>query len=107
MKTEHSPGPWKITRDKISPCAIESDKYPDTAIAKVYLTDPESRKRTAEFQANARLIARAPELLEALQKVVDRAAPLPPDSTGQARIQLRAALIDELRELITKTTGGQ
>ena len=68
---KHTKGPWKITRDTGSPCSIEAEGSDGYALAKVYLTDPKTRKRTEEYAANAALIAAAPELLEALESVLD------------------------------------
>jgi len=63
----HTPGPWEISRADKSPCSIQPKGYDFAALAKVYLTDPVSRKRTPEYIGNAHLIAAAPELLAALK----------------------------------------
>jgi hypothetical protein len=60
-KVKHTPGPWQI--DGSSIC----QQYGDRRVA--WLTIPEQEKRQ-EWQANARLIAAAPCLLEALQDMV-------------------------------------
>ena len=66
---KHTPGPWALGRNN-SPQSIFGPDDPFFAIAKVYLTDPKSRRRTLEFQGNATLIQAAPDLLEACQKVM-------------------------------------
>ena len=68
--TKHTAGPWKITRAHGSPCSIEDEAHPGVALAKVYLTDADTRKRTPEALANAHIIAAAPDLLAALEEAV-------------------------------------
>ena len=64
MSAKHTPGPWEIERGygtiikSIGPCV--PDEYAGSAWLKV-------------SEANARLIAAAPELLEALQVMLDAA----------------------------------
>lgn len=62
---------WKITRDHQSPCSIEDTAHPGVALAKVYLTDADTHKRTPEAIANARLIAASPDLLAVLEEFVE------------------------------------
>ena len=70
MTFKHTPGPWRITRDLQSPASIEAAGGDGGALAKVYLTDPKTRRRTPEYEANARLIAAAPELADALDELM-------------------------------------
>jgi hypothetical protein len=70
MNAKHTPGPWGISgkeeRDlgTLSPGFLEISSAHDVCwIAKVQIHTPEG-------EANARLIAAAPELLEALKAVV-------------------------------------
>ena len=72
----HTPGPWECETDFVSGVfwvMTVSDGTKDTTIpiAEVYGQDEDSRQVNCE--ANARLIAAAPDLLEALKD-----APLPP-----------------------------
>ena len=53
-----TPGPWKVTPDSF----VMTDDRPSIGIAKVIT-------HTKEFPANARLIAAAPDLLEALKSI--------------------------------------
>lgn len=69
MTEQHTPGPWMITREYQSPASIEARDTFGGALAKVYLTDPQTRRRTPEYLANARLIEGAPELLHLLARV--------------------------------------
>ena len=60
-KVEHTPGPWSVCQDSLSfPALLVRAKQCDKAIADCDYQDGE------EGQANARLIAAAPELLEVL-----------------------------------------
>ena len=70
MTFTHTPGPWRITRDHQSPASIEAARGDGGALAKVYLTDPKTRRRTPEYEANATLIAAAPELADALDDLL-------------------------------------
>jgi len=66
-KTKHTPGPWGVGSMKTNrdPIAITNDD------GRVCLVDGDTDgfDRSAEQEANARLIAAAPELLAALQWV--------------------------------------
>jgi hypothetical protein len=59
MNTQHTPGPWHTAGDQ--GVQIRSEKH---QIAKVWTM------RGNEWKANARLIAAAPDLLEALQHLM-------------------------------------
>lgn len=64
MTGQHTPGPWAVIHD--SYCGHYQIESTGEAIAQVFYVDnaPDERGR-----ADARLIAAAPELLEALDKV--------------------------------------
>jgi len=68
----HTPGPWETNGQFIvaqDPAAI----HPDIYIAEIAETDDESRLASPEQrEANARLIAAAPALLDAALLVIDR-----------------------------------
>jgi len=61
--SEHTPGPWIIDSDDGDIIEVVSGDY---FIADVHRLEPKD-----EWRANARLIAAAPELLEALEELVD------------------------------------
>jgi len=58
MNTQHTPGPWKITSLEFIDDSLGG------GIARVYSRQTRSLE---ELEANARLIAAAPEMLEALK----------------------------------------
>lgn len=64
--SKHTPGPWHVVEEMDDDgdvlYSIEADNVP---VADIY--------RKAEHEANARLIAAAPELLEALMSILDYA----------------------------------
>ena len=62
MKGGHTPGPWKLGRNHVY-------VYGDDEGAIVSVRDLSINRDEREIEANARLIAAAPELQEALQIV--------------------------------------
>jgi hypothetical protein len=78
-ETKHTPGPWRaeavMSDDKHDICIVNPVKptgetgWP-IVLASVYFDHTEPNISKAEADANAQLIAAAPELLEALIKVV-------------------------------------
>ena len=64
MSTHHTPGPWTCL-DVGSPASVFGSKPTYDCIAKVYLTEPTSRRRDDEHAANLALICAAPDLFEA------------------------------------------
>ena len=91
MSTKHTPGPWIPSYTKIGSVTAENG----AVIAKcMRLTS------LSGLEANARLIAAAPELLEALQALETLFAPRACDSTA-------ATWIDKARAAIAKATGQE
>ena len=108
MTEQHTPGPWMITREYQSPASIEARDTFGGALAKVYLTDPQTRRRTPEYLANARLIAAAPELLHLLaQAETDWGALLDEgeDMNGGICCQWIAQFIEDARPILAKIRG--
>lgn len=76
MNTKHTPGPWQY--DGMW-SLIMAGKYEIAAIhAARFAEETSRRKRLDEVQANARLIAAAPELLEACKRALSAIEALPP-----------------------------
>jgi hypothetical protein len=65
--TKHTPGPWEIKRHPDSGYKFISGPKHSGLAQVVWCMEEE--ERSPECEANAHLIAAAPELLEALQKV--------------------------------------
>lgn len=100
MTTQHTPGPWRVEEQpyKSSAFYIRGTKpngKPMTwglgAVAHI------PRSTVLPSEANARLIAAAPELLEALQNCLEQIAGGPDGS----RVYFAA------KKVIAKATGGQ
>jgi hypothetical protein len=83
--TQHTPGPWNIgPHQRIISCGWSIRiPYDDSAIAYVL------GEKNPEMQSNARLIAAAPDLLKALQRLTHPAAD---DTDLQNALQLIESL---------------
>jgi hypothetical protein len=105
QQTQHTPGPWRVYRQPsktwqgmYSLHVLASDQTPAemaAAIVHVAGTNPDD-------EANARLIAAAPEMLEALATLLGCAET---DSMDDKSNVWRSAIIDA-RATIAKATGG-
>ena len=69
MKTQHTPGPWRYVRESGSPT---TGPHMIKGAIPGYLAEVRDCG-SGDVAANARLIAAAPELLDALRLVVDTA----------------------------------
>jgi len=69
MKTKHTPGPWSVTEHGWSQTGIYTDGV-RIALIDIYdeATEENQDELEASTAANARLIAAAPDLLDALQE---------------------------------------
>jgi hypothetical protein len=103
--SKHTPGPWAISSGDFilqNHAAVDAPKHGALALVVWKMEDD---GRSPECEANARLIAAAPDLLEAL-KGLDEAycragSPLSRDERHEDRMRLIAA-----RAAIYKATGG-
>jgi hypothetical protein len=95
----HTPGPWRVT-EYGGEIAIHAEDN-----SKIALPEKWFASDRAEAEANARLIAAAPELLAALGKLapyaLQRAETEPPFTAKYARADYEIA-----RAAIAKATGG-
>lgn len=91
MKTKHTPGPWALVHD--------SDQQQPTYLIGTYDNPDVARVYdiTKEANANARLIAAAPDLLAFAQMIANGGI----NEAGEAQIE------SEARALISKITGEQ
>jgi hypothetical protein len=73
MKTKHTQGPWRAEKWDYSQCPnklmVQTDKDAVCEILDLWCMN----ERTEERDANARLIAAAPEMLEALKELATAA----------------------------------
>ena len=99
---KHTPGPWAVDSDG-SGWYIEAT--PERGHSLAFIASPEFQEEpdtsASEAEANARLIAAAPDLLEALQWLVDILPDPDLDNDELQRTWTRRA-----RAAIAKATGG-
>lgn len=71
MKTTHTPGPWKAEKDAKGRWSIDA-KDGSAWIARTFpMCDLKTNMALFDTEADARLIAAAPELLETLQNIAN------------------------------------
>lgn len=90
-----TPGPWSVDGN-----VIRGDAKSNGSVSVACILDvayPYGRWAGESAQANARLIAAAPELLEALQLLLEQ------DDNGEDEIWVR----NKARDAIAKATGEQ
>ena len=107
MKTQHTPGPWTIHADTDGWPLVMSGGVAGRIVANVNPQSCPDESSAPEFvempcEANARLIAAAPELLDALQWLVDLMPDPELDSDPVQREQVIKAKV-----AIAKATGGK
>jgi len=104
--SKHTPGPWNTDEKD------HDDPYQDIRvvgsrrnICLVWMDDAPVKDYNDEQQANARLIAAAPDLLEALKSIL----PFIPKTSfidgGAAKYSENVIAADKVRAAITKATG--
>ena len=110
--SEPTPGPWKIesggwSRQKgTAEFVLGSDGQ--TVVAECHTGGGEvndSEYGRAQTKADARLIAAAPDLLEALEAMAERFSLFPKPTTA-SESNSRNALLNEARAAIAKARGG-
>lgn len=108
MKMKHTPGPWRLIRNQFSEycstefceMAIMSGGDMNMIVAGVVSDCIE------EHQSNARLIAAAPELLEALKRIHMRLEAYH-DSEQEMPVDSLFVCLDAARAAIHKATGEE
>lgn len=102
--TMHTPGPWAVVEHDHAICiqteSPSKTKYDAARYAAIGGFDRNDRAQLEEARANARLIAAAPDLLEALRSAVNDA-----DAWGLADDE--CDWLPLARAAIAKATGGQ
>ena len=69
IQAKHTPGPWNICASTPSLIEAAHHNVNDVTIAQAF--EPQGSASLPEMWANARVIAAAPDLLAALQEVVE------------------------------------
>ena len=102
--SKHTPGPWSVgevshKKQRVDIDSLHADQTVGhktwRGLARAYGCEEMPAEGTAAMLANARLIAAAPELLEALQAMVEETCV---NTVGGIHLQARA--------VIAKATGG-
>ncbi len=103
---KHTPGPWQYLEGENDLPVIRAQKSRDKGYGVTVASVAVSPFPAAERKANARLIAAAPELLEAAQSLI---AYLDREAQGEQSAQdiARQSLADLLRAAIAKATGQE
>lgn len=82
MKTKHTPGPWHVVHNSWEYSSIGS--VDDQLICRVEINNASTEKTQDAYEiikeANAHLIAAAPELLEALEQLLPKLSQLQDES---------------------------
>ena len=94
METKHTPGPWILHPTAHHP-AVRSIGTPDTGPRRICTVG--TMNGNPVDKANARLIAAAPELLEALQNIIE--------SVDKGNAAILCPLAAAARSAIAKATG--
>ena len=110
MEAKHTPGPWKLNADEDtgmndSGCILDSVGH--VIVTDIYGTFKNGRT-TGEAEANARLIAAAPDLLAQLQRTLidleDFCSDEPEFEWSQ---DAGNKMIREIEQAIAKARGGE
>ena len=96
--TSHTPGPWQVAEIPIDDLWICEENDPGHNVGICF---PEKRDTLLETMANARLIAAAPDLLEALKEAAEEVIAC----GGELRITLDGSWLSKALDAINKATG--
>ena len=105
-----TPGPWLLSDKETKVGLIPGDSNPDFRCREIYVEHKwialvshlGSPSKQDEYEANARLIAAAPDLLEALKNAAWVMAPLAPPSLLEAMHAAIAKACEELSKPIAR-----
>lgn len=97
MSARHTPGPWRFEKEYDEFVIIGRPEWParrkgvagEWSVARI---DDQSGVEPGEELANARLIATAPELLQALEECIAAMDRIRPADTSQALVRSKAVV---------------
>ena len=102
--SDYTPGPWRVTGNNIR---ANTEKGEDALIAVIHDHWYNHELEPEEKLANTRLIAAAPELLSALERVVEMLS-LPDDERdGEHDTLALTGRVSLARLVISKATNGE
>lgn len=101
MVTQHTPGPWKFDRNNDGLIAFRIAGNGLILADALFKNTIEHAPQRTEAEANARLIAAAPELLEKLQELVGLICSMP----GYEERDVTVEDCDAAKEAIAKAEG--
>lgn len=100
---KHTPGPWHWPHDSNALCPVNPD-YKVSAVSQILYADGghgflgrSNSDTLAELEADRRLIAAAPDLLAALERLL---------LSGDVRDAAEKSALTQARAAIAKATGG-
>lgn len=88
----HTPGPWEVHPEENRRAFAENLVVADGVAVAIALNNEERGAGWTKCEANARLIAAAPDLLESLRALVEVASECIPETAGHELEQARAAI---------------
>ena len=94
---EHTPGPWNIRKVPTGRMGRDWSEIPGVVTCHSFERNGETQCGVYMSEANARLIAAAPDLLDALKMVLD----------DPEALQGRPRTYECVMEAIQKATGGE
>lgn len=95
---KHTPGPWAVTTDVNNRKTLVYSPIKNMGIAKCSWINNENESEVLTAEADARLIAAAPELLATLKKVVEYHKYVQEKCIWHLEANAQVDLIDILRE---------
>jgi len=104
METKHTPGPWFATRAERY-FYIFSEKQPNAAIPDFFAEIRAFEKDIEKSEANARLIAAAPDLLEKCEIALSYIEAVCFNTPNPKKRKNYADCAGQLRAAIAKATG--
>lgn len=114
MNTQHTPGPWKLGALDITPfgtgfsIGIDAESHGELALVVWQMEEDKIDDRPSlECEANAKLIAASPELLEALEALIFSTDAIPVNTVGPTKINAVILSRHVARLAIKKARGEQ